>query len=206
MDQTEVTGRVTFYEDGVYRWIYDMDMQDNRFMYFKVLKILMAVSLGIVAVCLIMGTFMGSGAFGFMIALGFGASALMLLSWVIAYGVRKTMGKGSYRLYYEMTKTEVALIPTASGQKRFAPAPVVDISLDNSVGRAAERARIGRKRGRTGRGATPFSIVRSVDPHRDQDVIDLKYLAGCTQVYVPWEDFEFVLKFLKKHCSRAQMR
>ena len=31
--QTEVTGRVTLFEDGVYRWIYEMDMRDNRFMY-----------------------------------------------------------------------------------------------------------------------------------------------------------------------------
>ena len=30
MDQTEVTGKVTFYEDGVYRWIYDMDMQEEE--------------------------------------------------------------------------------------------------------------------------------------------------------------------------------
>ena len=201
--QTEVTGRVTFFEDGVYRWIYEMDMRDNRFMYYKVLKILLAVSAGITALCFLMGLFMNGGALGFLAALGFGVSALMLLSWVIAYWTRSAMGKGSCRLYYEMTKTEVAVIPTASGQKRFSPVPAKDVPLEASVSQAAERARIGTKKGRTGRGVTPLSPVRSIQPHRDQDVIDLHSPAGGTQVYVPAEDFEFVLRFLRQQCPKA---
>ena len=128
----------------------------------------------------------------------------MLLSWVIAYWVRSAMGKGGCRLYYEMTKTEVAVIPTASGQKRFAPVPAKAISLNESVPLAAERARIGAKKGRMGRGVTPLSPVRSVQPHRDQDVIDLHSPAGGVQVYARPEDFEFVLRFLRQHCAKTQ--
>ncbi|GEM_PF-3233606 len=202
--QTEVTGRVKLFEDGVYRWIYEMDMRDNRFMYYKVLKILLAVSAGIMALCLSMGLFMNGDALGFLAALGFGISALMLLSWVIAYRVRSALGRGGYPLYYEMTKTEVAVIPTASSQKRFSPVPAKDVPLEASVPQAAERARIGTQKGRTGRGVTPLSSVRSVEPHRDQDVIDLHSPAGGVQVYARPEDFEFVLRFLRQHCPKSQ--
>ena len=200
MDQTEVTGRVTFYVDGVYRWIYEMDTRDNRFMYRKVMKILLWVAGGIALACLTMGLILGGDALGFMAGLGLGAGALTLLAWAIAYFALTLAGNGRYRLFFEMTKTEVAVLPTAFGQKRLAPAPPADIPLQDSVPLAAEKARIGARKGRTGRGVTPFSLVRRVEPSRDQDVIDLKSPAGGTQVYAPPEDYDFVLRFVRDRC------
>ena len=197
---TEVTDRVTLYDDGVYRWTYEMDLQNNRFMYIKVLKILGMVSLGIVAVCMTMGLFLGSDAFGAMAGIGLGSSALMLLIWVIAYGIWTMISRGRYRLYYQMTGTAVAVLPTGAKQKRFAPFSQETAASGDLPREVAERAKIGGKRGR---GITPFSMVLCVEPRRDQDVIDLKCLAGGTQVYVRQEDYEFILQFVQEHCRHA---
>ena len=202
MERTEVTGRVTLYEDGVYRWIYGMDMQKNRLMFFRVLKILGCVGIGIIVLSLLAGSMGGGSAQSAMLLFGFGTSACMLLAWCLAYLIWSWASHGKTYLLYEMTVDAIAVLSTVPGQKRFAPVPAAD-TVSTDVNALLEKGRTAHIGSRKGRSTVLLSHIISIDTHRSEDAISLRSALGDQLVYVSCDDYDFVLNFLYEHCPRA---
>ena len=49
-----------------------------------------------------------------------------------------------------------------------------------------------------------FDKVRRIKPRRGQNLIKVNQSLERNQVYVPDEDFDFVLDFIRKHCPNAK--
>ena len=191
--EQEYPKRVTLGEDGVYRWRYEMDLKHNLFMFKFVLKILVAVFLFCDAMMLILSE--GSSE---MLSFALILTAAMVGIWGIAYWIWGVASHWTQRFFFEMDQKEIALIQPPSVQKRGAVLGLIVAVL----GVAA------RKPGSIGTGMAigmgsrtsycRLASVRRLKQHRKNDVIALWMLIFGMQVYVPPEDYDFVLDHISE--------
>ena len=169
--------RVTLFDDGIYRWSYDLDMWHNRYMLRMILKILCVV-LGIPTLLI----------------------AAMLLT-VIIYAICAAVMRGTLRLCFEMDESAVALVQSAETKNRnsalAAVADAVEIAaLFSGKSTRSLRASSNALRMANESGITPFDSVRKARPQPDHDLIDLRQIFVRNQIYVNREDYAFVRDFI----------
>lgn len=174
---TMYPAHVTLYEDGVYRWSYDMDMRHNTFMrnlLLKVIAVIFAFPVGFFLVMflarvlpmIVGGPFrrvpramMTDMLFPLLITLLIFAGAIGLT--MLIYAISALVMHGNYHLCFEMDDSGVALVPSA--------------------------------------GVTSFSAVRHVRLYPEQDVINLLEWFGMNQIYASKSDYPFVKNFILAH-------
>lgn len=174
---TMYPAHVTLYEDGVYRWSYDMDMRHNTFMRNLILKVIAVIFAFPVGFFLVMflakalpmavsGPFRrvpramaADMLFPLLITLLIFAGAIGLT--MLIYVISSLVMHGNYHLCFEMDDSGVALVPSA--------------------------------------GVTSFSAVRRVRLYPEQDVINLLEWFGMNQIYVSKADYLFVKDFILAH-------
>ena len=174
---TMYPAHVTLYEDGVYRWSYDMDMRHNTFMRNLILKVIAVIFAFPVGFFLVMflakalpmavsGPFRrvpramaADMLFPLLITLLIFAGAIGLT--MLIYVISSLVMHGNYHLCFEMDDSSVALVPSA--------------------------------------GVTSFSAVRRVRLYPEQDVINLLECFGMNQIYVSKADYLFVKDFILAH-------
>ena len=226
MGDYEFPSRVTLFEDGIYRWSYDMDMKHNLFMLKKILKVICAIFIIPLVVSLVsyihryfeirgipnaemrarvlaheMGNIFNSF-FGICLLLFIGMIVLTLIVYLIAAQVMHW----NYHLRFAMDEEIAALIHSEKASNMMHASAMIS----GAVGAAS---------GHPGKGlsqmlainagiasaVTAFRDVAGVKPHPKEDVIDLRLKGfGYNQIYVPPEDFEFVKDFILAHCSRKK--
>ena len=174
---TMYPAHVTLYEDGVYRWSYDMDMRHNTFMRNLILKVIAVIFAFPVGFFLVMflakalpmavsGPFRrvpramaADMLFPLLITLLIFAGAIGLT--MLIYVISSLVMHENYHLCFEMDDSGVALIPSA--------------------------------------GVTSFSAVRRVRLYPEQDVINLLEWFGMNQIYASKSDYPFVKNFILAH-------
>lgn len=204
--------RVTLFEDGVYRWSYDMDMWRNRYLLGLIIKILCIV-LGIptlfiaamalknappvpdrglshsdlVALAVVGGMWIGS-----------------ILLTLAVYAICAAVMHGTWHLCFEMDESAVALVQSAAAKQRNATLAAVAAVFEIAAlfaGKGSHSLHTSSTALRTANesGTTSFGSVRKVRPHPDHDLIDLRELFGMNQIYVRAEDYPFVRDFILEH-------
>ena len=199
--------RVTLFEDGVFRWSYDMDMWRNGFMLRHVLKILAAVC---ALLCFTMQAAFGwdrmtplSVATFFLIPMG-ALSALTLLIYLIS----ALAMRGNYHLRFEMDESAIALVQSSSTTQRNRALASIAVGVGILAGQRNKAYRVGATLGAANSvGTTAFSDVTRFKAHPGDDVIALREWFFMNQIYVPKEDYAFVRDFiLARIPERARRR
>ena len=207
--------RVTLFDDGLYRWSYDMDMWHNRYLLGLIIKIL-CIALGIptlfVAVNVLKNAlpvlergmtetmlFIHGDLLSLTIISGIWIGSILLT--LIIYAICAAVMHGVWHLCFEMDESSVALVQSAETKARnstlAAVAAVVEIAaLFTGKSNRSLHASSSALRTANESGITSFDSVRRVRLHPDYDLIDLREFLGMNQIYVELEDYPFVRDFI----------
>lgn len=197
--------KVRQFNDGKYRWVYEMPILSNPTIFltvFKVFAYILGVSFVVFGffIYVIHGNWAGlwEMAKGYLIALGIIAVLDVLGVLVIA-----AMYNGKYIVMFEMDEHQIKHIQVSeqfrkakkmgqlsafagmlSGNFTLAGAGLLMASKDASV--------------------SNYSEVRRVIPRRKLHVIKVNEFIEKNQIYVTDEDFDFVYDFIKSRCPKAK--
>ena len=191
--------------DGKYRWVYEMNLLTNPFIFLTVLKIFVLIIIGVWFVFgfflhIIHGDLAGMLDFGktmlIMLAIFTGLTILGVLVLAALYG-------GKYVVLFEMDEKEVKHIQMP---KQFKKAQAISL-ITAMVGIAAKKpstVSAGLLSAGKSSSTSEFKSVRRVIPRRLFHVIKVNQLLNKNHVYVPKEDYDFVYDFIKTRCINAK--
>ena len=204
--ENNITYDIKLYEDGVYRWRYDLNLFKTPRIFFLVWKILLFAILVIFAFSTIHDAFSFSDFypdrlmynlrfFGYFII---GMTVISLLAYLIYAAI---MG-GKYCVIFEMDEKGInhKQIPAqAEKAKKIANATVAAGAASGrlstvGVGIGAARTEM----------YSDFSKVKRVKPFRSKELIKVNEKLNRNQVFVKKEDFEFVENFIVSHCENLK--
>ncbi len=183
INSTEVTAG----SDGVYRWMYVMNMEENKSMLYLLLKIFGWISagacvmwFGMLAVMDVLGRTDILKTLCIWILITVAVEGLVYLGYTISRGVMKN----SYPLRFEMNETGISLYQSEENMRR------------------RKEGYYGRKPFRDTVSETTFSSVLSIKTYPQWDLIDMAVIGGGFQVYVRPEDYDLVLKYILERAPK----
>ena len=197
-----VTKNITLGDDGVYRWVYEMNLYRNPTILFLTWKIFAYTCLGF---WLLVMFFTYDDDFwwdGFLRSaeLVLIITVIFMVLGLIGYLVYALIVGGKYCAMFEMDENGVNHIQMPPQVKK---AELIGL-LTTLVGIAAGRP------GVVGTGLlaaartsmySSFGAVKSVEPFPGRNLIKVNELLFKNQVYVEKEDFDFVLGFIRAHTN-----
>ena len=207
--QPTTTTRVEKGDDGVYRWTYALNLFKNPAVLVTVLKIIVPLFSIPLIVTLIRTAIDNSWAevwnenmWNSSIKMCIFILVLFIGIALLSYLIVAIMYRGKYIVHFTMDeKTLVHATDGAQSQKarRMGYFTIGAGVLSGrpgtiSAGMAATRTT----------STTDLSRVRSIKVRRGINLIKVNQLLNHNQVYVPKEDFDLVLDFLRKNCPKAK--
>ena len=173
---------LTMGDDGVYRWLYKMDMDQNKSILYMLLKIFGWIGAG-AFVCWAVILFMNHNIdllfrsfFIFLLII----AAVEFLVW-LGFTISCKVMKGTYELRFEMSETELNIYQSKENLEARKNWHYGRVPYRNIVSRAA------------------FNSVLNIKSYPQWDMIDLGVIGGKFQVYARPEDFDTVLEFILSH-------
>ena len=199
-----VTKNITFDSDGVYRWVYELNLYKNPTILFLIWKIFGFVLLGIWLFMVILeiiddnlslDTLMDITSVFLLLALGFGLLCL------IGYLLYALMMGGKYCVLFEMDDRGVHHIQMESQIKKVEAISILTMLVGAMAGRPGAVG-TGMLAGARTNMYTAFVDVRNVESCPGRDLIKVNELLNKNQVYAEKEDFDFVLNFILTHTKK----
>ena len=200
-----VTERVTLYDDGKYRWRYDVNLFKDldiflliwKVMFFSLAAILL---IGVVSDAVRWGFDSVKNARNYLIFLYIliGMTVLVALSYVIYAAI---MG-GKYCIVFEMDEKGINHRQTdnqAKKARKIAKATTLAGAASGSV--STMGAGINASRTEM---YSAFSKVRKVKSYPRKKLIKVNGVLSHNRVYTHPEDFEFVHRFIISHCENMK--
>ena len=206
-EDTEVqdVNRVVLCPDGVYRWIYELNMYRNPVILYTVLKIF-GICVGIVVLFVNLLFLLDSNvSFGdvlFQSETKYAAIAFLIFFAVVivSYYIVAKMHGGKYIVLFEMDDKEIVHQQMDSQFQKMQAInwltfmagavsgnySMMGLSINNSVRSSM---------------TSEYVNVRKVIPKKRLNTIKVNELLEHNQIYVCDEDFDFVLDYLKSHCK-----
>lgn len=201
------TTRVEKGDDGVYRWTYALNMLTNPAILVTVLKIIVPLFSIPLIVTLIRTAIDNDWAEAwegniwnsnikiciFLVVLFIGIALL-------AYLIVAAMYKGKYIVHFTMDEKKLvhATDPVQQRKARTMGA------LTAIAGRSLTAKGAGVIAASRTTSTTELAMVRRIKVRRHFNLIKINQLLSHNQVYVPSEDFDMVLRFLREHCPKAR--
>lgn len=216
--------RVTLYEDGVYRWCYEMDMWKNRYMIrliFKIIIPLLGIPLLFIAAMTLKNAhylmqqgiarenlmfYMHDDMITLYVVGGILVGILLLAE--LIYAVCALVMHGRWRICFEMNDSAVALVRNPGTMEALNTLGAVAGIVGVLAGKPGEALRVGGTLAvANNTGTSRFESIRRVKRIRKYDLLDLREWFGMNQVYVPAEDYDYVRDFiLARIPEKARMR
>ena len=197
--------RVALCEDGKYRWTYPLDMLKNPSILFVLLKIfgiLLSIPLLIALISAAANNDWQKIWDGF-IKIWLIVMVVFFVSILISYLIVVWMNGGKYVVNFTMDEKrlihEQVPVQYERARKVGILAAIVGIFAKRPVAAGAGALAASRNTS-----VSVFDKVRRVKPRRGQNLIKVNQSLERNQVYVPDEDFDFVLDFIRKHCPNAK--
>ena len=203
--------RVALCEDGKYRWTYEFNMLKNPaiiLVVYKIFLILLSIPFIINVIALARNgelqkewndrLWSGSNPKVWLVVM-----AVFVVIILLAYLLVAWMYGGKYIVHFTMDENCIVHEQEAAQSKRAQKLGL----LTALVGIFAKRpSTIGA--GMLAASRTTFTSdfpnVRRIKPRRALKLIKVNKLLDRNQVYVPREDFDFVLDFIRRHCPKAK--
>lgn len=197
--------RVALCEDGKYRWTYPLDMLKNPSILFVLLKIfgiLLSIPLLIALISAAANNDWQKIWDGF-IKIWLIVMVVFFFFFLISYLIVVWMNGGKYVVNFTMDEKrlihEQVPVQYERARKVGILAAIVGIFAKRPVAAGAGALAASRNTS-----VSVFDKVRRVKPRRGQNLIKVNQSLERNQVYVPDEDFDFVLDFIRKHCPNAK--
>jgi|GEM_PF-2201517 len=215
--------RITLFEDGVYRWYYDMDMWRNRYMIrlaIKVISLLMLLPMLLGVLSLLsrlpivwgrelpgeMVMWLLGGDLQFLLIIG-GLWLGMLLLAELVYAICALAMKGTYRLYFQMDENAVALVRKPGTMEKLNAFGAVASVVGLLAGKPGEALRVGSTLAvANNTGTSRFASTRRVKTVEKYDLLDLREFFGMNQIYVSKNDYENVRAFILERVPEKARR
>ena len=192
------TDRVVKDESGVYRWYYDMDMRHNHYLRNVLFKVMGAVCVMIFLMFMFMFSESDLGSGAIWIAVGLPGGMFLLTA--LGYWLATLIMKGTYRVYFSMDDESIQLVRSKGTQAMMNSLGTIGFAAGMAAGKTGEALRTGAMlSGAAGSGLTRFSDVRGITEHPEWDSVNLRELAGANQIWIPREDYDFVINFIREH-------
>lgn len=203
--------RVSLCKDGKYRWTYEFNMLKNPaiiLVVYKIFLILLSIPFIINVIALARNgelqkewndrLWSGSNPKVWLVVM-----AVFVVIILLAYLLVAWMYGGKYIVHFTMDENCIVHEQEAAQSKRAQKLGL----LTALVGIFAKRpSTIGA--GMLAASRTTFTSdfpnVRRIKPRRALKLIKVNKLLDRNQVYVPREDFDFVLDFIRRHCPKAK--
>lgn len=202
------TGEVTLYGDGVYRWVYELNMFKNPTVFFTVLKILLGCAAGVFLLVFFLS--MGDNNFwfdgllslcqGFSIAIG-----IMLGLCILGYAVIAAVMGGKYCVLFEMDEQGIKHIQLP---KQYKKAQVL-ASLTMLAGALTNNATAmgaGMLAGANQSMSSQWNLVKSVKCNPRTRAIKVNQPLAKNQVYAQKADYDFVREYIVSRCRDAKIK
>ena len=197
--------RVALCEDGKYRWTYPLDMLKNPSILFVLLKIfgiLLSIPLLIALISAAANNDWQKIWDGF-IKIWLIVMVVFFVIILISYLIVVWMNGGKYVVNFTMDEKrlihEQVPVQYERARKVGILAAIVGIFAKRPVAAGAGALAASRNTS-----VSVFDKVRRIKPRRGQNLIKVNQSLERNQVYVPDEDFDFVLDFIRKHCPNAK--
>ena len=193
-------------DDGVYRWNYKVNLYRNPSIMILVMKVMLLTIfitwLLAVLCCMWSRDFWFSGLISF--SKGFGlAMAILLAITVPAYYLYALIMGGCYSINFTMDEKGVMHEQDNTQQKR---AKIISFLAMLVAASAKNRGAMnaGRVAGRDARMYSDFSKVKTIEPERKNNLINVSGHGVFNKIYVHDADFDWVLEFIRQHCPKAK--
>lgn len=197
--------RVSLCEDGKYRWTYPLNMLKNPSILFVVLKILGVLFSIPVLIMIISAAARGDwdGLWEDNIRIWLIVMAVFLVIILVSYLIVVWMYGGKYIVHFTMDEERLIHLQEPAQARRArklgAAAAVVGVLAKRPATAGAGALAASRSAS-----TSVFAKVRKVKAYRWRNLIKVNQLLDHNQVYVPKEDFDFVLGFIRDHCPQAR--
>ena len=197
--------RVALCEDGKYRWTYPLDMLKNPSILFVLLKIF-----GILLSIPLLIALISAAAINDWQKIWDGFIKIWLIVMVvffviilISYLIVVWMNGGKYVVNFTMDEKRLIheQVPVQYERARKVGILAALVGIFAKRPAAAGAGALAASRDTS---VSVFDKVRRIKPRRGQNLIKVNQSLERNQVYVPDEDFDFVLDFIRKHCPNAK--
>ena len=197
--------RVSLCEDGKYRWTYPLDMLKNPSILFVLLKIfgiLLSIPLLIALLSAAANNDWQKIWDGF-IKIWLIVMVVFFVIILISYLIVVWMNGGKYVVNFTMDEKRLIheQVPVQYERARKVGLLAALVGIFAKRPAAAGAGALAASRDTS---VSVFDKVRRVKPRRGQNLIKVNQSLERNQVYVPDEDFDFVLDFIRKHCPNAK--
>ncbi|MBO6221589.1 MAG: hypothetical protein J6N46_06615, partial [Bacteroidales bacterium] len=197
--------RVSLCEDGKYRWTYPLDMLKNPSILFVLLKIfgiLLSIPLLIALISAAANNDWQKIWDGF-IKIWLIVMVVFFVIILISYLIVVWMNGGKYVVNFTMDEKRLIheQVPVQYERARKVGLLAALVGIFAKRPAAAGAGALAASRDTS---VSVFDKVRRVKPRRGQNLIKVNQSLERNQVYVPDEDFDFVLDFIRKHCPNAK--
>ena len=197
--------RVALCEDGKYRWTYPLDMLKNPSILFVLLKIfgiLLSIPLLIALISAAANNDWQKIWDGF-IKIWLIVMVVFFVIILISYLIVVWMNGGKYVVNFTMDEKRLIHEQVPVQYERARKIGILAALMGIFAKRPAA-AGAGALAASRNTSVSVFDKVRRVKPRRGQNLIKVNQSLERNQVYVPDEDFDFVLDFIRKHCPNAK--
>ena len=197
--------RVALCEDGKYRWTYPLNMLKNPSILFVLLKIfgiLLSIPLLIALISAAANNDWQKIWDGF-IKIWLIVMVVFFVIILISYLIVVWMNGGKYVVNFTMDEKRLIheQVPVQYERARKVGILAAIVGIFAKRPAAAGTGALAASRNTS---VSVFDKVRRVKPRRGQNLIKVNQSLERNQVYVPDEDFDFVLDFIRKHCPNAK--
>ncbi len=197
--------RVALCEDGKYRWTYPLDMLKNPSILFVLLKIfgiLLSIPLLIALISAAANNDWQKIWDGF-IKIWLIVMVVFFVIILISYLIVVWMNGGKYVVNFTMDEKRLIheQVPVQYERARKVGILAALVGIFAKRPAAAGAGALAASRDTS---VSVFDKVRRIKPRRGQNLIKVNQSLERNQVYVPDEDFDFVLDFIRKHCPNAK--
>ena len=191
--------------DGVYRWVYKLNMLTNPVILFTVLKIFFFIMAGMLLIfgvipAIIHGDWdqlLGMGeALLIALAIMAGLTIISLIVLTLIYG-------GSYCVLFEMDEEQIRHIQAPKQFKKAQILGWITAMTGASTGNLTTTG-IGILSSAKQVSTSTFKVVRRIKPLKWLKCIKVHEPFEHNQIYVPKKDFDFVYNYIKSRCPKVK--
>ena len=198
--------RVRKFDDGIYRWIYELNMYKNPIILITVFKVLgMAVVIVFVLsiiIQLVTGSFsVEFGPDGLKVIIGI--LLVLVAITVLSYFIVAKQYGGKYIVIFEMTEDSITHRQMDSQFDKAKALGWWTTIIGMASGNLATVG-IGLTSATRNSMTSEYTSVRKIKPKKRLHLIHLNGMLERNQIYVCDEDFDFVLQFLKEKCKNVR--
>lgn len=201
----QVSPGIVIGEDGVLRWVYEMNMWKNPTLVITVWNILLLVALFPAILMFLLSMGEGAGfAFVTMIKVYGLVAGIMTVLMLFAYVLIVALNGGQYCVLFEMDEKGVKHIQMQKQFKRNQILSMITVLAGIASGNVQTTA-AGVMAGTKRSTYSNFDKVKEVKINQKRNVIFLNENLTHNQVYANKDDFTFIADFIIEHCEKAKV-